>query len=134
MLNNTLNNGLSKELMEKIKSISCGVFSVDKNDSILKEGEQTDYIYFIEDGSITLKKKKNDTEITFMELPKGELLGIDCVYTDGLCNYSAFASSTTKGMKILISDFITLVSGHKKASLELMKYLSSILNQLENSL
>ncbi len=134
MLNNTLNNGLSKELTEKIKSISCDVFSIDKNDPILKEGEQTDYIYFIEHGSITLKKKKDDADITFLELPKGELLGVDCVYTDGICNYSAIASSTTNGMKILISDFITLVRDHKKASLELMKYLSSILIRLEKNL
>lgn len=134
MLNNTFNNGLSKELMEKIKSISCGVFSFKKNEPIFKEGELTKYIYFIENGNITLKKNKNENEIPFLELPQGELLGVDCVYTEGMCNYSAFSSSATNGVKILITDFLDLINEHKVASLELMRYLSSILNRIEKSI
>lgn len=119
--------------MDKIKSISSGVFSFNKNESIFKEGEKTDYIYFIENGSITLKKSKDSNDIAFLEIPQGQLLGIDCVYTDGQCNYSALASTSTHGVKILISDFLNLISEHKVASLELMKYLSSILNRIEKS-
>jgi len=128
------NNSLSKELMGKIKSISSGVFSLNKNESIFNEGDHTDYIYFIENGDIVLKKNKDDSKISFLELLQGELIGIDCVYNDGYCNYSATATSTTEGVKILISDFKKLITEHKKASLELMRYLSSIVNSLENNI
>lgn len=128
------NNSLSKELMEKIKSISCGVFSINKNESIFNEGDHTDYIYFIENGDIVLKKNKDNHKISFLELLQGELIGIDCVYNDGYCNYSATAATNTKGTKILISDFKTLIAEHKKASLELMRYLSSIVNSLETNI
>ncbi len=133
MLKNTFNNKLSTELLEKIKSISCGVFSFNKNEAIFKEGDETQYIYLIEGGTISLKKNKDDNEISFLELPKGALLGIDCVYNEGHCSYSALPTSTTNGVKILISDFQNLIKEHQAASLELMKYLSSILNNIENS-
>ena len=134
MLKHKFNIALSNELMDKIKSISCGVFSYNKNESIFKEGEQTKYLYFIEKGSISLNKLKDNSEVSFLEIPSGQLLGIDCVYTDGVCNYSALTKTSTKGVKILISDFLNLINDHKVASLELMKYLSSILNRIEKSI
>lgn len=126
-------NILSEELMDKIKSIACDVFNLTKDESLFKEGEHTDYLYFIENGDVVLKKEKNNQKIIFHELFSGELIGIDCVYNNGLCNYSATAKESTRGIKILISDFLKLIAEHKKASLELMKYLSSIVNKLEKS-
>lgn len=127
------NNILSEELMDKIKSIACGVFTAKKNELLFNEGDHTDYLYFIENGDVILKKEKNNQKIVFHELLDGDLIGIDCVYNDGLCNYSAKAKETTKGIKILTSDFLKLIAEHKQASLELMKYISSIVNKLEKS-
>lgn len=124
-------NNISTELMDKIKSIACDVFTINKNEFLFKEGERTDYLYFIENGDVILKKQKNNQTITFHELMSGELLGLDCVYNDGFCNYTAKAKETTTGIKILISDFINMIAKHQKSSLELMKYLSSLVNKLE---
>ena len=134
MQRNILNSKLSQDLIEKIKSISSEIFTLNKNEPLFKEGDITKYIYFIEKGDVALKKAKDKNEIDFLHLSTNELIGIDSVYNEGYCNYSAFTSTTTSGVKILISDFLVLITEHKVASLELMKYLSSILNRIENSI
>ncbi len=130
MVSRNINN-ISTELMDKIKSIACDVFTINKNEFLFKEGERTDYLYFIENGDVILKKEKNNQAIVFHELMSGELLGLDCVYNDGICNYTAKAKESTTGIKILITDFIKMIAEHQKSSLELMKYLSSLVNKLE---
>jgi CRP-like cAMP-binding protein len=134
MQKNISNSKLPQDLIEKIKSISSGFFNLNKNELLFKEGDITKYIYFIEKGDVALKKIKNKSEIDFLHLSNNELIGIDSVYIEGYCNYSAFTSTSTRGLKILITDFIELITEHKVASLELMKYLSSILNRIENNI
>lgn len=134
MQKNILNSKLPQDLIEKIKSISSGFFSLNKNELLFKEGDTTKYIYFIEKGDVALKKIKDKSEIDFLHLSSNELIGIDSAYIEGYCNYSASTSTSTSGLKILISDFLDLITEHKIASLELMKYLSSILNRIENSI
>lgn len=125
-------NVLSLDLMNRIKSIAKNNSSIKEGELLFKEGDKKEYIYLIEKGEVTIIKDNNDKKIEIMNQHEGEIVGIDLIFNDNECEYSAIASEPTKLYKVLISDFKEFLSLNNSSSLELLKYISSLINKMEN--
>lgn len=125
-------NVLSLDLMNRIKSIAKNNSSIEEGELLFKEGDKKEYIYLIEKGEVTIIKDNNDKKIEIMNQHDGEIVGIDLIFNDNECEYSAIASVPTKLYKVLISDFKEFLSLNNNSSLELLKYISSLINKMEN--
>jgi CRP/FNR family cyclic AMP-dependent transcriptional regulator len=120
------------DLINRIKSIAKNDTSLTKGDLLFKEGDKKEYVYLIEKGEVAIIKQNNDKNIEIMNQHGGEIVGIDLIFNDNECEYSAVATEPTKLYKVLISDFKEFLSLNNNSSLELLKYISSLINKMEN--
>src|SRR5690606_16101249 len=125
-------NTLSLDLMNRIKSIAKNNTSLKQGEMLFKEGDKNEYVYLIEKGEVAIIKHNNDKEIEIMNQHGGEIVGIDLIFNDKECEYSAIVTEPTKLYKVLISDFKEFLSLNNNSSLELLKYISSLINKMEN--
>lgn len=133
-LNNKFNT-LSFDLINKIKSIRqpTACISFTKGDLLFEEGDHKEFIYFIEKGGVSLVKNNTESKekIEIMNQNDGDLVGVDLVFNDKECEYSALVVEPSILYKVLIADFKDMLTKNNGSSMELIKYLSSILNKLE---
>lgn len=125
-------NTLSLDLINRIKSIAKNNSSLGKGELLFKEGDKKEYIYLIEKGEVSIIKQNNNKNVEVMNQHEGEIVGIDLIFNDNECEYSAVATEPTKLYKVLISDFKEFLSLNNSSSLELLKYISSLINKMEN--
>jgi len=94
-----------------------------------------EFVYFIDDGEVALLKlNKEDDEIELMKQEEGDIVGVDILFKNSLCDYSAVAKKSCKLYKTSIEKFQQILSHQKATSMELMRYLCSLLNQLESKI
>lgn len=133
-LNNKF-NALSLDLINRIKSIRQPAESVSftKGDLLFKEGDHKEFIYLIEKGEVSLVKDNTESKesVEIMNQNDGDLVGVDLIFNDKNCEYSALVVEPSILYKILIADFKDMLSKNSGSSIELIKYLSSIINKLE---
>lgn len=125
---------LSNDLIERIKSIANSCISFTQGDVLFKEGEHKEFIYLIEKGMVSLVKDNNESnnkKIEIMNQNGGDIVGVDLVFNDKDCEYSALVTEPSILYKVLIADFKELLSKNSDSSLELIKYLSSLVTKLE---
>jgi len=67
----------------------------------------------------------------FMTQVTGDIVGVDILFKDSVCNYSAVAKKACKLYKTSIEDFQKILSNQKGTSLELIKYLCSLIKEVE---
>lgn len=128
---------LSTDLIERIKSIAKSGISFAQGDVLFEEGEQKEFIYLIEKGVVSLIKDNNESgnkKVEIMNQNVGDIVGVDLVFNDKDCEYSALVTEPSIMYKVLISDFKDLLSKNSDSSLELIKYLSSLVTKLEKKL
>ncbi|MCB0380330.1 MAG: cyclic nucleotide-binding domain-containing protein [Flavobacteriales bacterium] len=125
-------NALSVDLIERIKSIANKGISFAQGEVLFKEGDHKEYIYLIEKGEVALVKDKQEKKIEIMSQNDGEIVGVDLIFNDHDCEYSALVLQPSIVYKVLISDFKELLSNNNGLSLEILKYLSSLINKLES--
>lgn len=125
-------NALSLDLIERIKSITNKGISFAQGDILFKEGDHKEYIYLIEKGEVALLKDKQEKKIEILSQNDGEIVGVDLIFNDHDCEYSALVLQPSVIYKVLISDFKDLLVNNSGSSLELIKYLSSLINKLES--
>lgn len=125
-------NALSVDLIERIKSIANKGISFTQGEVLFKEGDHKEYIYLIEKGEVALVKDKQEEKIEIMSQNDGEIVGVDLIFNDHDCEYSALVLQPSIVYKVLISDFKELLSNNNGLSLEILKYLSSLINKLES--
>lgn len=125
-------NTLSLDLINRIKSIAKNDTSLTKGDLLFKEGDKKEYIYLIEKGEVAIIKQNNDKNVEIMNQHGGEIVGIDLIFNDNECEYSALVTEPTKLYKVLISDFKEFLSINNNSSLELLRYISSLINKMES--
>lgn len=124
-------NVLSLELIDKIKLIAKKGVSFAQGDVLFKEGDHKEYIYLIETGEIALIKDKQQQKVEIMSQNEGDIVGIDLIFNDRDCEYSALVIQPSVVYRVLISDFVEFLANNSASSLELMKYLSSLITKLE---
>ena len=124
-------NKLSLDLINRIKSIAKNNSSLGKGELLFKEGDKKEYIYLIEKGEVALIKQNKNKNIEVMNQHEGEIVGIDLIFNDNECEYTALVTEPTKLYKVLISDFKDFLSLNNNSSLELLKYISSLINKME---
>lgn len=124
-------NVLSLELIDKIKSIAKKGISFTQGEVLFKEGDHKEYIYLIEKGEVALIKDNQQQQIEILSQNEGDIVGVDLVFNDCDCEYSALVLQPSIVYKILISDFTDFLTTNNASSLELMKYLSSLITKLE---
>lgn len=100
-------------------------------DFLFVEDAPLEHVYLIEYGEITLAKLNDDTKIELMNQIEGDIVGVDILFKDGICNYSAIANKSSKLYKTSLSDFQGILSHQKATSLELVKYLCSLITEME---
>ena len=125
---------LSNDLIERIKSIAKSGISFTQGDVLFKEGEHKEFIYLIEKGMVSLVKDNNESnnkKVEIMNQNDGDIVGVDLVFNDKDCEYSALVTEPSILYKVLIADFKELLSKNSDSSLELIKYLSSLVTKLE---
>lgn len=128
---------LSTDLIERIKSIAKSGISFAQGDVLFEEGEQKEFIYLIEKGVVSLIKDNNESgnkKVEILNQNDGDIVGVDLVFNDKDCEYSALVTEPSIMYKILISDFKELLSKNSDSSLELIKYLSSLVTKLEKKI
>ena len=122
------------DLIEEIKSSSKS-FTLNKGDYLFTENTPLEYVYFIDDGEIILLKlNKDEDEIELMEQKEGDIVGVDILFKNAVCDYSAVAKKSCKLYKTSLEKFQEILSHQKATSMELIKYLCSLLNQLESKI
>lgn len=125
---------LSNDLIERIKSIANSGAIFSQGDVLFKEGEHKEFIYLIEKGVVSLVKDNNEInnkKVEIMNQNDGDIVGVDLVFNDKNCEYSALVTEPSVLYKVLIADFKELLSKNSDSSLELIKYLSSLVTKLE---
>lgn len=125
---------LSTDLIDRIKSIAKSGISFSQGDVLFKEGEHKEFIYLIEKGMVSLVKDNNEIsnkKVEIMNQNDGDIVGVDLVFNDKDCEYSALVTEPSVMYKVLIADFKELLSKNSDSSLELIKYLSSLVTKLE---
>ena len=125
-------NTLSLDLINRIKSIAKNNSSLGKGELLFKEGDKKEYIYLIEKGEVAIIKQNNNKTVEVMNQHEGEIVGIDLIFNDNECEYTALVTEPTKLYKVLISDFKDFLSLNNNSSLELLKYISSLINKMES--
>lgn len=125
-------NTLSLDLVNRIKSIAKNNSSLGKGELLFKEGDKKEYIYLIEKGEVAIIKQNNNKNVEVMNQHEGEIVGIDLIFNDNECEYTALVTEPTKLYKVLISDFKDFLSLNNNSSLELLKYISSLINKMES--
>ena len=90
-----------------------------------------EFVYLIEYGEVTLVKLNGDTKIEIMNQVAGDIVGADIIFKNAICDYSAIANKSCKLYKIAITDFQQILSHQKETSLELAKYLCSLITEME---
>ncbi|MGE0561864.1 MAG: Crp/Fnr family transcriptional regulator [Flavobacteriales bacterium] len=125
---------MSIDLINRIKSLAnkgSGI-SFAQGDLLFKEGDHKEYIYLIEKGEVALIKDHQTQKIEIMSQNKGDIVGVDLIFNDKDCEYTALVLQPSIIYKVLISDFKDLLVNNSSSSLELIKYLSSLINKLES--
>lgn len=125
-------NTLSIDLYNKIKSIANKAVSFTQGDLLFKEGDFNEYVYLIEKGKVALVKENLKHKVELLNQNDGEIVGIDMIFNDNNCGYSALAIQPSIAYRILISDFKDFLTTNNSSSLELMKYLSSLITKIES--
>jgi CRP-like cAMP-binding protein len=125
-------NVLSADLIERIKSIANKGISFAQGEVLFKEGDHKEYIYLIEKGEVALLKDKQEKKVEIMSQNDGEIVGVDLIFNDHDCEYSALVLQPSIVYKVLISDIKELLTNNNSLSLEILKYLSSLINKLES--
>ncbi len=125
-------NALSADLINRIKSLANKGISFAQGDMLFKEGDHKEYIYLIEKGEVALIKDKQEKKVEIMSQNDGDIVGVDLIFNDKDCEYSALVLQPSVIYKVLISDFRDLLTNNNGSSLELLKYLSSLINKLES--
>ncbi|MBI2281373.1 MAG: cyclic nucleotide-binding domain-containing protein [Bacteroidetes bacterium] len=121
-------------MINRIKSMANNGISFTKGDILFREGDHKEFIYLIEKGMVSLVKDNNDIsnkKIEIMNQNDGDIVGVDLVFNDNDCEYSALVTEPSVLYKVLIADFKELLSKNSDSSLELIKYLSSLDTKLE---
>lgn len=124
-------NKLSNELIDKVKSITPYLNSYKKGDFLIKEGEKQQHVYLIEDGEVTIIKSGLNKTVEIAHQNSGDLVGVDLVFNDKESEYAVVAKKNTKLYRILIEDFKNFLIANNNLSLELIQYVSSLINQIE---
>lgn len=127
-------NALSTDLVNRIKLMANNGISFTQGDVLFREGDHKEYIYLIEKGMVSLIKDNNESsnkKIEIMNQNDGDLVGVDLIFNDKDCEYSALVAEPSVLYKVLIADFKELLSKNSSSSIELIRYLSSLLNKLE---
>jgi CRP-like cAMP-binding protein len=100
-------------------------------DYLFVEDAALEHVYLVEYGEVTLAKLKDETKIELMIQVEGDIVGVDILFKDGVCNYSAIANKSCKLFKTSLADFQAILSHQKATSLELVKYLCSLISEME---
>jgi len=107
------------------------VITLEIGDYLFVENAALENVYLIEYGEVNLVKIKFESKIELLTQVEGDIVGVDILFKDGVCNYSAIASKSCKLYKMSIADFQTILSKQKATSLELVKYLCSLIVEME---
>ncbi len=124
---------LSKELIDKVKHIADFFKAYDKGEVLFSEGEMPTYIYLLEKGEISLVKSGADCEVEIMEHKKGDIVGLDLIFDNKKCTYSAIVKTSSELHVVEIEKFKQFLINENSLSLELIRYLSSVIKQIENN-
>lgn len=123
---------LSKELIGKVKQIADFFKAYDKGEVLFSEGEMPTYIYLLEKGAISLVKSGTDCEVEIIEHKKGDIVGLDLIFDNKKCTYSAIIKTSSELHVVEIEKFKQFLINENSLSLELIRYLSSLIKQIEN--
>lgn len=124
-------NALSADLIARIKSIANKGITFAKGDLLFKEGDHNQFVYLIEKGEVALFKDNHENKVEIFCQNEGDIVGIDLIFIDKDCEYSAMVQKPSILYKVLISDFKDLLAKNNGSSIELLRYLSSLLNKIE---
>ncbi|MBL1231773.1 MAG: cyclic nucleotide-binding domain-containing protein [Flavobacteriales bacterium] len=124
---------LSKKLIDKVKHIADFFKAYDKGDILFFEGEVPIFVYFLEKGEISLVKSGADCKVEIMEHKKGDIVGLDLIFDNKKCTYSAIVKTSSELHVIEIEKFKQFLINENSLSLELIRYLSSVIKQIENN-
>ncbi len=108
------------------------IVSLKRDEYLFKETSPLEYIYLIENGEVGLIKSNGDNNIEFMQQKEGDIVGIDIMFSGGGCEYSAITKKESSFYKTPINEFKRILNHQKSTSLELAKYLCSLLDKMEN--
>ncbi|MCC7331944.1 MAG: cyclic nucleotide-binding domain-containing protein [Flavobacteriales bacterium] len=125
-------NTLSSDLINQIKSIALNNSFINEGDLLFREGDKKEFVYLIEKGEVIIVKDHNQQKFEVINQHEGEIVGIDLIFNENECEYSAIASEPTKLYKVLISDFKNFLSRNNNTSIELLKYISALVNKMES--
>lgn len=123
---------LSKELLDKVEQVADFLKVYDKGEVLFSEGETATYIYLLEKGEVLLVKSGTDCEVEIIEHKNGDIVGLDLIFDNKKCTYSAIVKTSSELYVVEIEKFKQFLINENSLSLELIRYLSSLIKQIEN--
>lgn len=124
---------LSNELIDKVKHVADYYKAYEKNEVLFSEGNVPACIYLLEKGQVSLIKSGTDCEVEILEHKNGDIVGLDLIFDTKICTYSAFVKTNSELHVVDIEKFKQFLINENSLSLELIRYLSSIIKQIENN-
>lgn len=95
--------------IEKIHRLGART-AFDANAQIFNEGDEADYLYFVDKGEVLLYIEKFSTRIEIQKVGQGDWFGEMAVYTGGHRTASAVTAADTDFLRIARDDFHRLLS------------------------
>jgi hypothetical protein len=95
--------------IEKIRQLGARA-TFDANAQVFKEGDEADFLYFVDSGRVSLYIEKFNTRIEIQKAAAGDWFGEMAVYSGGQRTASAVAVENTSFLRILRDDFHRLLA------------------------
>lgn len=124
---------LSASSFEKMLQLKGKSKQHQQGEVLFKEGEEPKSIFLIIEGEVALVKSGSEFNVNIMNHKEKDIVGLDLIFDNKLCSYSAVTSSNCEIYEIDVNVFKQFLIDENSMSLELLKYLSSLIKQLENS-
>lgn len=102
--------GLHDSEIEKIRRLGTRE-AVAADAQLFQEGDEADYLYFIDDGQVSLYIEKFNTKIEIQKAVSGDWFGEMAVYSGGRRTASAIAVEDTSFLKVSKTDFHGMLGG-----------------------
>lgn len=124
---------LSATSFSKILQLKGVLKKYQQGEVLFKEGIEPKSIFLIIKGVVALVKSGAECNVNIMNHKEKDIVGLDLIFDNKLCSYTAVTSSNCEIYEINIDVFKQFLIDENSMSLELLKYLSSLIKQLENS-
>ncbi len=122
-MSSVFQNLLAGEI-EKIRRLGIRV-GLEANAHVFQEGDEADYLYFVDDGQVSLYIEKFNTKIEIQKAVAGDWFGEMAVYSGGRRTASAVAVEDTSFLRVSKTDFHRMLGSEPEIERKLREIIDN---------